>query len=104
MIALRPRIIGMAHLWIYTDDDASEYLQRSLQATPRYRRLIESYLDRTGGDAEAACELMARKEYDEKGTFMQARDAYLENLKAQVRLVSATLNSSRSAGVDNKGG
>lgn len=104
MIALRPRIIGMAHLWIYTDDDASEYLQRSLRATPRYRRLIEAYLDRTGGDAEAACELMARKEYDEKGTFMQARDAYLENLKAQVRLVSATLNSSRSAGVDNKSG
>jgi glyoxylase-like metal-dependent hydrolase (beta-lactamase superfamily II) len=104
MIALRPRMIGMAHLWIYTDDDAAEYLQRSLRATPRYRRLIERYLDRTGGDAEATCALMAREQYDQKGDFMQTREAYLENLKAQVRQVSAMLNRSRASGVDNKGG
>jgi glyoxylase-like metal-dependent hydrolase (beta-lactamase superfamily II) len=104
MIALKPRMIGMAHLWVYTDDDATEYLRRSLQATPRYRQLIERYLDQAGGDVDAACRLMARREYDERGAIMQSRDAYLENLKAQVRQVSALLNRDGTAGVDHGSG
>ena len=89
MIALQPRIIGMAHMWVYTDDDATEFLRDSLQSTPLYRQLIESYLDQAHGDTEAACEAMARTQYDEKGTILQPRDAYIENLRAQVRTVAA---------------
>jgi glyoxylase-like metal-dependent hydrolase (beta-lactamase superfamily II) len=92
MIALGPGMIGMAHLWVYTDDDASGYLRRSLQATPLYRRRIEDFLHRAGGDVETACGLMARQEYDERGSVVQSREAYLENLRARVRLVSAMLN------------
>ncbi len=103
MIALRPRMIGMAHLWIYTDEDATRYLQRSLEATPRYRRQIEAYLDRADGEVEAACRLMAREQYDERGQFMQPRDAYLENLKAQVHQVSDLLNRGQPKGVETRG-
>ncbi|MBN1656122.1 MAG: MBL fold metallo-hydrolase [Deltaproteobacteria bacterium] len=88
MIALRPRLIGMAHLWVFTGDDATEFLLRSRDETPRYRELIERYLDAANGDVDQAVLTMAKTEYDEKGTITQPRDAYVENLKAQVRHVA----------------
>ena len=88
LIRLQPKLIGMAHLWVFTDDDATEFLQRSREATPRYRELIETYLDAANGDINDAVQLMAKKEYDEKGTIAQPRESYLENLKAQVRQVA----------------
>jgi len=89
MIALRPRLIGMAHLWVFTDDDATDFLQRSREETPRYRELIECYLDAADGDVDRATTTMAQKEYDEKGTIAQPRNAYIENLKAQVRKIAS---------------
>ncbi|PKN37744.1 MAG: hypothetical protein CVU62_08450 [Deltaproteobacteria bacterium HGW-Deltaproteobacteria-2] len=88
LIGLHPKFIGMAHLWVFTDGDATEFLQRSRESTPRYRELIETYLDAANGDINDAVQLMAKKEYDEKGTIAQPRESYLENLKAQVRQVA----------------
>lgn len=88
MIALRPRLVGMAHLWVFTDEDAAEFLERSREETPKHRELIERYLDAADGDADRAAITMAQKEYDEKGTIAQPRKAYFENLKAQVRQVA----------------
>ncbi len=88
MISLQPKLIGMAHLWVFTDEDATGFLQRSLEATPRYRQLIETYLDAANGDIDDAVQSMTKKEYDEKGTIAQPREAYIENLNAQVRRVA----------------
>jgi glyoxylase-like metal-dependent hydrolase (beta-lactamase superfamily II) len=88
LIKLQPKLIGMAHLWVFTDDDATEFLRRSREATPKYRELIETYLDTANGDIDEAVQSMAKKEYDEKGTIAQPREAYMENLKAQVRQVA----------------
>lgn len=88
MVGLKPRLIGMAHGWIFTGDDARAFLDESLAATPVYRALIERSLDETGGDVDAAIQLMARREYDEKGTIYQERNAYIMNLSAQVRLIA----------------
>jgi 2-aminobenzoylacetyl-CoA thioesterase len=88
MIQLQPKIIGMAHLWVFTDDDATGFLKRSLDATPRYRKLIETYLNAANGEIDTAVQSMAKKEYDEKGTIAQPREAYIQNLKAQVRQVA----------------
>jgi glyoxylase-like metal-dependent hydrolase (beta-lactamase superfamily II) len=88
LIELQPKLIGMAHLWVFTDDDATDFLQRSREATPRYRKLIETYLDAANGDINDAVQLMVKKEYDEKGMIAQPRESYLENLKAQVRQVA----------------
>jgi glyoxylase-like metal-dependent hydrolase (beta-lactamase superfamily II) len=89
IIRLQPRLIGMAHMWVFTDDDATGFLKRSLEATPRYRKLIETYLDSANGDVAAAVLSMAQKEYDEKGTIAQPRESYIQNLNAQVRRVAA---------------
>lgn len=89
LIDLQPELIGMGHMWVFTDDDATAFLKRSREETPRYRELIETYLDAANGDIENAVQLMAKKEYDEKGTIAQPRESYIENLKAQVRQVAA---------------
>ena len=89
MIRLQPKLIGMAHLWVFTDDDATAFLRRSLEATPRYRQLIETYLDAANGDIDTAVQSMVKKEYDEKGTIAQPREAYIQNLNAQVRRVAS---------------
>jgi glyoxylase-like metal-dependent hydrolase (beta-lactamase superfamily II) len=88
LIRLQPKLLCMGHMWVFTDEDATVFLQRSLEATPRYRELIETYLDAANGDIGRAVKAMAKKEYDEKGTIAQPREAYIENLKAQVRQVA----------------
>ncbi len=93
IIRLQPKLLCMGHMWVFTDDDAAEFLRRSLEATPQYRELIETYLNTANGDIDDAIQSMARKEYDEKGTIVQPRESYIENLKAQVRHVA--LMSSR---------
>jgi glyoxylase-like metal-dependent hydrolase (beta-lactamase superfamily II) len=88
IIGLQPKLLCMGHMWIFTDDDAAEFLQQSLAATPIYRKLIETYLDAANGDIDCALQSMAKKEYDEKGTILQPRESYIQNLKAQVRHVA----------------
>jgi glyoxylase-like metal-dependent hydrolase (beta-lactamase superfamily II) len=89
LIRLQPKLIGMAHLWVFTDDDATDFLRQSLEATPLYRKLIETYLDAANGNIENAVQLMAKTEYDEKKKIAQPRESYVENLKAQVRHVAS---------------
>ena len=88
LISLQPKIIGMAHMWVFTDNDATDFLRRSLEATPKYRKLVETYLDAANGDIDSAVNSIARIEYDEKGTIKQPRESYIQNLKAQVRHVA----------------
>jgi len=64
-------------------------LQRSIEAAPGYRKLIETYLDTANGDIDNAVKIMAKKEYDEKLKIAQPRESYIENLKAQVRHVAS---------------
>lgn len=86
---LRPEIICMAHEWVFTGRDAADYLEKSYTETIRYRATIERYLDEANGDTEAAVELMAKKEYDERGTFYQPRFAYIANTKVQVKQIAS---------------
>lgn len=88
LAALEPKIICMAHAWIFTDDDAKKFFDDSIRATTAYRTMIESVLNETHGDVDKAVELIARREYDEKRTIFQERNAYVMNLSAQVRLVA----------------
>jgi glyoxylase-like metal-dependent hydrolase (beta-lactamase superfamily II) len=88
LIRLQPKLICMGHMWVFTDDDATGFLQRSIEATPKYRELIETYLDAANGDIDCAVQSMAKKEYDEKRTIAQPRESYIQNLKAQVRHVA----------------
>ena len=84
---LNPKIIAMSHMYVYTGRDAPLFMERSRKSTIQYRQLIEAYLDEVHGDLDAACDLMAKKEYDEKGSILMERNAYVANLRAQVKAV-----------------
>lgn len=89
---LKPSIIGMAHEWVFTGDDALDYMERTAGETLRYRELIEGYLDSCDGDVERTIACMVSKEYDEKGTIYQERNAYIANLSAQVKHIASLRN------------
>ena len=88
MISLQPEIICPAHGWVLTGEDAADFLNISLAATYKYRKLIESYLDAAGGDVEKAIQNMAHTEFDIKGVIFQERAAYMTNLSAQVKHIA----------------
>ncbi len=92
MQRLSTKILCHGHGWIFTDDDVPAFIDISLKATYVYRKLIESYLDETGGDIKKAIEIMIKKEYEEKGNIYQEKNAYITNLTAQVTHI-ASLNS-----------
>ncbi len=85
---LKPEIICMAHEWVFTGSDAARYLERSYKETISYRDRILQYLNGADGEIDAAVEMMARKEYDEKGTYYQPRFAYVANLQVQVKHIA----------------
>lgn len=88
MISLKPKLFGMGHAWIYTGDDAADFLERSRIATFEHRKKLEDYLDSVNGDVDRAIEKIASIEYDQKGTIRQERNAYLINLTAQVKHIA----------------
>jgi len=88
MISLKPEMLCLAHGWVLTDQDAAEFLNRSLRETYKFREVIESYLSGAGGDVEKATRDMAHAEYDVKGGIFQERVAYVTNLSAQVKHIA----------------
>ncbi|MBN2077386.1 MAG: MBL fold metallo-hydrolase [Spirochaetes bacterium] len=88
IIALDPKVLCIGHAWVFTGEDTAQYLRESRDATYAYRRLIEGYLDDSGGDVDRAVLTMTQIEYDESGEIFQERNAYVTNLDAQVRHVA----------------
>lgn len=86
---LKPDLIGMGHGFVYSGEDASEFLKQSLEASYEYKILIENYLKQAEWDIEKAKNEIVRKEYDEKKTIQQEKNAYIANLTAQLKLMSA---------------
>lgn len=93
MIALAPEVLCIGHGWVLTGPDAMGFLLKSREATFTYRKLIEGFIDKAGGDIEKAIESMARQEYDDKGTIFQERNAYITNLTAQVKHVAGLMRN-----------
>jgi hypothetical protein len=57
-----------------------------------YRKLIEQYLHSADGDLDVAKRLMVKAEYDEKGTILMERNAYIANLGAQIKAIIASMS------------
>ncbi len=93
MMSLKPEMICIGHAWVLSGDDASGFLRKSHAATFEYRTLIEKYINDAHGNIDSAIETMARREYDEKGTILQERNAYLTNLTAQVKHIAGLMSN-----------
>lgn len=81
-------MMAMSHLYYYDGEDIQGFFDKTYNSTIRYGNLIEEYLDRADGDIERACSIMVKREYDEKGTVYQERNAYISNVTAQVNAVA----------------
>jgi 2-aminobenzoylacetyl-CoA thioesterase len=89
---LGPEILCIGHGLVYTGVDARQFMETSIAATTGYRDLIERYLNDASGDTDRAVQEIVRREYDEKGTMHQERNAYIINLTAQVKEISRLKN------------
>lgn len=86
--ALDPDVLCLAHGWVFTDEDVTDFLEITAAETARHRGLIEDYLDAGEGDIERAIQELGRDEYDVKGGMRQERAAYMTNLAAQVKHIA----------------
>ncbi len=82
------RILLMAHLYVLTDGDVSDFMERSLAGAKRFRTRIAVLLDRFHGDRERVVEEIFRSDYEETKAVLQERGPYLGNLRDKVRVVA----------------
>jgi len=82
------RILLMAHLYVLTGEDASEYLGKSLTSAKRFKTRIEVLLQRFHGDRARVVEEIFRTDYVEDKAVQQDRLPYLANLQSKVEAVA----------------
>jgi 2-aminobenzoylacetyl-CoA thioesterase len=88
MITLEPTMVCLAHNWVLTGTDATDFLQLSLAQTYSYREMIEEYLDAAGGDVEKTIRAMAEAGYAGNGLALDPTPAQMTNLSAQIRHIA----------------
>ena len=81
--------VMMSHLYYYTDEDASQLFDTIFQTTEDYRKLIESYLNEANGEIDTTVDIMVREEYERKKAVRMEKNAYIANLKFQIKAVAA---------------
>jgi len=85
LIDLKPKFMGLGHKWFFTDEDVTNFLEKSYQETIKYKSFLEDQLAKVDNNLEKARDEITRIEYDEPGTRFQERSAYLANLEAQLK-------------------
>jgi glyoxylase-like metal-dependent hydrolase (beta-lactamase superfamily II) len=81
-------IVMIAHHFVFTGQDARDYLRRSLDRTVVFRRRIEDYLKDAGGEREAVIRRIYKEDYEGTGAIQQDARAFLLNLAAKVKAVA----------------
>lgn len=80
-------ILCLGHGHVLTGSDAAGYIPRSVEYCIYFRKLIETTLQETGNDVEAAKRRIKETEYDTLPGTKQPDFAYLLNLDAKIRAV-----------------
>ncbi len=81
-------IVMIGHHFVFTGEDARDYLRISLDRTGVFRRRIEAYLNEAGGDREAVVRRVYQEDYEGTGAIQQDARAFLLNLAAKVKAVA----------------
>ena len=82
-------VLCQGHHWVFTGQDARDYLQRSLQAAHDYYNWVMRLLDQEQGDVERVVQLVKAQEWDNRQGVKQSEGAYLLNTQARVRHLAA---------------
>jgi len=86
-------ILCPGHLFVYTDDDAKNYLKESMKECERFRKLVEHCLVEEDQDLDRVKIRIKKIEYDHIGGPKQPEPAYLLNLEARIKAVAKRMNN-----------
>ncbi len=85
-------ILCPGHLFVYTGDDAKQYLRESMLECEKFRKLVELCLDEEDGDLDRVKIRIKKMEYDGNDGPKQPEPAYLLNLEARIKAVAKKMN------------
>jgi glyoxylase-like metal-dependent hydrolase (beta-lactamase superfamily II) len=81
------RILCTGHRLVLTDEDAGDYIHRSLDQAARYVAKVEKYLQAESGDTERVVSRVKADEWDPLPWPKQPEPAYVLNTRARVERV-----------------
>ncbi len=82
-------LLCQGHHWVFTGQDARDYIQRSLQAARQYHDWVLGLLDEEKGNLERVVRRVKAREWDHRQGVKQSEGAYLLNTQARVRHLAA---------------
>ncbi len=82
-------VLCQGHHWVFTGQDARDYIQRSLQAARDYHDWVLRMLDQEQGDVERVVRRVKAREWDNRRGVKQGETAYLLNTRARVGHLAA---------------
>jgi len=88
LAALEIQILVMAHSYVLTGEEARGYMARSIEATGRFKKRVETLLDRWGGDQEAVVKKLFEEDYGDTRAILQDEEPFRINLRAKVKVVA----------------
>jgi glyoxylase-like metal-dependent hydrolase (beta-lactamase superfamily II) len=88
LAALDIQILVMAHSYMLTGEEARGYMARSIEATGRFKKRIETLLDRWGGDQEGVVMRIFKEDYEDAQAILQDEEPFRINLRAKVKVVA----------------
>ena len=88
LAALEIQILVMAHSYVLTGDEARGYMARSIEATGRLKKRIETLLDMMGGDQEGVVKRIFKEDYEDAQAILQDEEPFRINLRAKVNVVA----------------
>ena len=86
-------ILCPGHLFVYTDDDAKNYLKESMKECERFRKLVEHCLVEEDQDLDRVKIRIKKIEYDHIDGPKQPEPIYLLNLEARIKAVAKRMNN-----------
>ena len=80
-------IVCQAHWFVFTDQDAVDFVSRSQTSCDEFRDWVEHLLSEENGDISRVMARIKTVEYDGKTDHVQPEPAYLLNLEARIKAV-----------------
>jgi glyoxylase-like metal-dependent hydrolase (beta-lactamase superfamily II) len=81
---LDARVLCQGHRLVFTGEDASGHMHRSLEQAGRYLVMVEEFLEKERGDIDRTVALVKAVEWDPKPWPKQIESAFVLNTRARV--------------------
>lgn len=83
----------MAHLFIYTDNDAREYFSKAIKQTQDFKNRIVSLIKQYQDDYTKVAEILKMEDYDNRPEPKLPEAAFMLNLNAKIKVVAKMMAS-----------